>query len=96
MILQAILAVMVKEWEEAGSDNQLLDQETLMQFIDFIAEQGCQQHKQTVGQVAQIWEQHGKAEIALKFAMGKYLRIRIDELRECIIDLSLNLSLLPQ
>ncbi len=72
--LQAIIVVMVNEWEEAGSQNQQLDQETLMQFMDFIVEKSSQ-NIQTVEQIAQVWEHHGKTEIALKFAMGKYLII---------------------
>ncbi len=63
---------MVQQWEESGSDNQLLDHPTLMKHIDTIVENFLKIAPGTIVATARQWEQAGKYEIALKFALGNY------------------------
>ncbi len=64
---------MVQRWEESGSDEQQLDQGTLMNHINLIATVVASNWDKWNIDMAEQWGQCGKNEIALKFATGNIL-----------------------
>ncbi len=64
---------MVRRWEESGSDEQQLDQETLMNHINLIATVVASKRGKWNIDMAEQWGKCGKNETALKFATGNIL-----------------------